>query len=226
MLISLSSLKKCALFKNISLNQVEYLLSSIVYKTISFDRNEIIFSRTQKADTMGIILSGSIHVQQIFPSGKVVIIATKDKSSLIGEPSIFSSSTYYPATISACEPCKILFIHKNQLLKLFLIDENIMKNYLEAVSNSMLVLKKKISILSLNSIQERISYFLIEQYNNCKGNTIVLPFSKKAWAEYMNVSRPSLSRELRKLELSGAISFDKRKIIINDIEQLNCILHN
>jgi len=40
----------------------------------------------------------------------------------------------------------------------------------------------------------------------------------------MNVSRTSLSRELRKLEIDGVISFNKRKIKINDMESLKKIL--
>lgn len=57
-----------------------------------------------------------------------------------------------------------------------------------------------------------------------KNDVLTLSFSKKAWAEHMNVSRTSLSRELRKLEIDGVISFNKRKIKINDMESLKKIL--
>ncbi|MCT4566415.1 MAG: Crp/Fnr family transcriptional regulator [Maledivibacter sp.] len=219
-----NSLKKCSLFKNKSIDEIQYLLSNIIYSIKSFSKNEIILSSNQIANTMGIILSGFADVQKFFPSGKVVIIARKEKNDLIAEPSIFSNTKYYPATISACEACRIIFIHKNELLKLFLMDEELMQNFLESVSNSMIILKNKIGILSLNSIQEKISYFLIDEYrrNNC--NIVKLPFSKKVWAEYMNVSRPSLSRELRKLEMEGIISFDKNIIEIHDLERLEKIL--
>lgn len=220
----LTILQNSNLFKNKSFDEINTLLSNIIYKIESFNKNEIIFSPNQIADTMGIILSGSLDIQKLFPSGKVVIVARKEKYDLIAEPSIFAKIKYYPTTVSVSKPCKILLIHKNELMKLFLMDENIMRNFLESVSNSMLVLKYKIEILSLNSIQERIVSFLIHACRDTHSNVITLPFSKKAWAEYMNVSRTSLSRELRKLEIDEILSFDNRTIEIKNLDKLEEIL--
>ncbi|QZY53956.1 Crp/Fnr family transcriptional regulator [Crassaminicella profunda] len=218
------SLQNSNLFKGKSLNEIKTLLSKIIYNVQSYKENEIIFSPHQLADTMGIILSGSIDIEQLSPSGKIIILKRKNSPDLIAEPSLFSKSKYYPSTVAVYKSAKILLIHKNQLLKLFLIDNDIMLNFLESVSDSMLILKHKISILSLNSIQERIVAFLIHAYKNTNSTVITLPFSKKAWAEYINVSRTSLSRELRNLEIEGIISFDRHTIEIKDLEKLEEIL--
>lgn len=221
-------LKKCSLFKNKSMDEIEHLLSSINYKVETFSENEIVFSPLQTADRMGIILSGTVDIQKLFPAGKVVIIERKKSPDLIAEPSIFSSYQYYPSTAVVYKSCKILFIHKTELQKLFTLDMDFMLNFLESVSNSTLILKHKIGILSLDSIQEKIAGFLVHyRKQNCEANgsdIITLPFSKKAWAEYMNVSRTSLSRELRKLETEGIISFDKRVIKIKSWDRLERIL--
>jgi CRP-like cAMP-binding protein len=224
----LSLLPKCSLFKDKSPTEIDYLLSRIVYKVDSFKKEDVIFSPNQPADTMGIILSGAVDVQKIFPSGKIVIVTRKTAPDLFAEPSLFSKSKHYPETICACKPCKILFIHKNELLKLFTIDQTIILNFLKSVSESMLVLKHKIGILSLNSIQEKIAGFLIHEYRhegpNENSRLITLPFSKKAWAEYMNVSRTSLSRELKNMEIAGVISVIKGKIKIVNFAKLEKIL--
>ncbi len=117
---------------------------------------------------------------------------------------------------------------KTELLALFTLDRDFMLNFLESASNSTLILKHKIGILSLDSIQEKIAGFLVhdkKHVNIANGsNVVILPFSKKAWAEYMNVSRTSLSRELRILETEGIISFDKQMIEIKDWNRLEKIL--
>lgn len=220
----LQSLKKCILFKNKSLSEIENLLSRIDYKIKDYYENEIIFSSVQAAEKMGIILFGSVDVQKIFPTGKVVIIERKKSPELIAESSIFSRLDFYPDTISACKSCKILFIHKSQLQKLFSYDNDIMYSFLEYVSNSALTFRNKIGILSLDSIQQKISGFLIYDYKNNNSSTIRLPFSKKVWAEYLNVSRTSLSRELRDMQNKGIISFEKRIIKIHDYRRLENIL--
>lgn len=62
-----NSLKKCSLFKNKSIDEIQYLLSNIIYSIKSFSKNEIILSSNQIANTMGIILSGFADVQKFFP---------------------------------------------------------------------------------------------------------------------------------------------------------------
>jgi CRP-like cAMP-binding protein len=220
----LSVLSNCALFKNKSMNEIETLLLKIQYRTDNFIENEIIFSPVQNADKMGIILSGEVDVQKLFPTGKVVIIERKKSSDMIAESSIFSRLKYYSDTFAACKPCQVLLITKKDLLKLFKLDPAILLNFLEHVSNSTLILKNKIGILSLDSIREKISGYLIHDYKMNKSCMITLPFSKKEWAEYMDVSRTSLSRELRGLEQEGILSFHKRTIEIRDMDRLEKIL--
>ncbi len=220
-------LQNCHLFKNKSLEEIDYLLSKTPYKIDAFKENEAVLSPIQYADKIGILLSGSVDVQKLFPAGKIVIIERKKSPDIIGQTSIFSQLTYCPDNIAVFKPCEILFIQQNNLLKLFELDRSIMLNFLESVSDEGILLKHKIGILSLDSIQEKIAGYLFyckKQQNKKKGDTITLPFSKKAWAEYMDVSRTSLSRELRKLETEGIIAFHKRTIEIVDMARLERIL--
>ncbi|MCD5407374.1 MAG: helix-turn-helix domain-containing protein [Desulfotomaculum sp.] len=53
---------------------------------------------------------------------------------------------------------------------------------------------------------------------------IQLPFSKTAWAEYMNVSRTSLARELRQMSQDGLLSFDKKVIAVQNARKLKELL--
>ncbi|WMI80065.1 Crp/Fnr family transcriptional regulator [Anaerotignum sp. MB30-C6] len=224
----LTAIQKCTLFKNKSFDEIQALFSKINFKEEDVAENEIIFSPIQIADRIGIILSGAVDVQKIFPNGKVVIIERKKVPDVVGESSIFSKYQYYPDNICACKPTKVLFITKSDLLRLFALDNQLMLNFLELTSNSTLMLKHKIGILSLDSIKEKIAGFLVHyllyESQTKDSNIVTLPFSKKAWAEYMDVSRTSLSRELRKLEVEGILSFHKRIITVRDIHRLSKIL--
>lgn len=230
----LTLLEKCSLFKNKSLEEIEFLMAKINYEIKSFTEGENVFSPLQTADKIGIVLSGTVDVQKFFPSGKIIILERKKSPDLIAESTIFSMYPYYPENIAVHKSSKILFIRKTELRNLFALDADFMMNYLESVSNSVLLLKHKIGILSLDSIQEKIAAYLAhndepnkhinKDSNKDDSNIINLPFSKKAWAEYMDVSRTSLSRELKKLETAGIISVHKREIEIKDWERLENIL--
>jgi CRP-like cAMP-binding protein len=219
-----NQLANCSLFQGKSVPEIEQLLKKIIYRTATFQKNEVIFSPNQPADMLGIILSGTVDIQKVFPSGKLVMITRKTACDLFAEPSIFSRATHYPNQVSACKPCRIMLIHKNEVLKLLRRDETIMSNFLKSVSDSMLLLKHKIGILSLNSIQAKIAAFLFHALNHTDDhnnvNLITLPFSKTAWAEYMNVSRTSLARELKKMALAQIITVNQKKIKIVNLEKL------
>jgi CRP-like cAMP-binding protein len=223
----LSALQKCIMFQNKSIDEIEGLLSKINYEVESFAENNIIFSPVQNANKIGILLSGSVDVQKIFPNGKMVIIDRKKAYEIIGE-CVFSKYSFYPDNACACKPTKILFILKTDLLKLFTLDNQFMLNFLELTSNSIIMSKHKIGILSLDSIQEKIAGYLVHylQHENEPSNTniVTLPFSKKVWAEYMDVSRTSLSRELKKLKTEGILSFQNRTIKVMDINRLSKIV--
>lgn len=217
-------LQKCSLFTNKSIDEIQTLLGKINYRIQLFKENEIIFSANDFADTMGIILSGVVDVQKVFPSGKIVTVTTRSNFDLLADASMFAKTIYYPSTISACKTSRILFIPKSELLKLFALDQTIVFNFLESVSNRILALNRKIETLSLTSIQEKIAYFLLTEHEHKGSMILTLPFSKKSWAEHLNVSRPSLSRELKQLETAGLLSVDKRTIEIKDLEKLKELL--
>ena len=217
-------LQKSYLFKNKQPAEIQSLLSQIHYQIQDFSENEMIFAAGQPADTLGIVLSGMVAVQKIFPSGKIVTVSSRSDFDLLADATLFAQTNCYPATLVAATGSRILLLPKPELLKLFALDQAIMLNFLCSVANRIFMLNHKIELLSLNSIQAKIAHYLISASEQSGSAVIRLPFSKKAWAEHLNVSRTSLSRELRQLSTGGLISFSKRRIVINDINGLQRIL--
>ncbi|MCC5909369.1 MAG: Crp/Fnr family transcriptional regulator [Clostridiaceae bacterium] len=213
-------LKHCILFKHLSIEEIEQLLWDITYSIKFYNKNEVVFSPHQPADTLGVILDGGVDVQKIFASGKAVTVNRRFQYEIIAEASIFANIDCYPSTISTFENSHIFLINKSNLVKLFSKDEGIMSKFLESVSNRVLALNTTIEILSLNSVPSKIAYFLLVERNKQNSNTIRLKFSKKSLAEHLNVSRPTLSRELKHMQSKGIISFDKKTIEIHNLEKL------
>ena len=55
-------------------------------------------------------------------------------------------------------------------------------------------------------------------------NQVMIPGSASKWAMMMNVSRPSLHRELKNLEMRDMITYEPPAILIKDAEKLQQIL--
>ncbi|MEW6541105.1 MAG: Crp/Fnr family transcriptional regulator [Bacillota bacterium] len=213
-------LNSCSLFSHLSVDELESLLKDVASSVKCYKKNEVIFSPLYPADTLGVILKGSIDAQKIFVSGKVITVSKRFPCDLIADASIFANTNYYPSTVTACENSHIWLINKTNLLKLFAKDNRIMAKFLESVSNRALALTSMIEILSMKSISAKIAYFLTMEQKKQKSSTIVLRFTKTSWAEQMDVSRPALSREIKKMQHKGIISCHKRIIEIHSLEKL------
>ncbi len=223
-------LKQCSLFSGIDFDDIETYFSSINYNIKKYNANDVCVSTIDISDRLGIIIEGLVDIEKCFPNGKMILIERKRPSQIIGEASIFSQYETYTKSAIASKKSTILYITKVNLMRLFEKNNKIMLNYLEYISNSALFLEYKIGLLSLKSIKGKISGYLLHslQYEKnliVSNNILKLPFSKKEWAEFMDVSRTSLSRELKVLELDGILSFEKRFIVINDINRLKEIIY-
>lgn len=217
-------LSKTKLFKNISKDRINEILKKISYNIVHYKKDEIIHQNFEEANKMAIILDGDIYIEKIFPSGNMIILDKKFKYDSIGETAMFSDFKIYPTTAVAAKKCELLFINKDELNKIFVMESKFMQNYLNVISNLNLRLKHRLSLLSLKSIQEKISGYLIHDYKINGDMTIELPFNKKQWSEYLNTSRTSLSRELKNMSDQNLIAFNKKTITIIDLKGLNAIL--
>lgn len=221
----LDILKQSNLFKNIPFEKIEKLFSNIDYQISIYHKDDIIFSTGLHANHLGIVLDGQVAVQKIFPDGNSMVVLSLKRSEIFGEFIIFSKKKEYPVDVVAVKRCRILLISRNSMLKILLSDKEILTSLLESATERMLKLHEKIEILSLNSISKKIAYFLIKEVIKQKTDSnIKLPFSKTMWAAQMNVSRPALSRELKKLSLQGILSFNRQVVKIHDIKKLQQLL--
>lgn len=108
----------------------------------------------------------------------------------------------------------ILFIEENELLRLFQLDSILLRNYLSYVNQRIYFLNQRVECFTHEKIRDRVIEFLeqqrIQQNNQ---SIIILSFTKSELAEYLGVSRPSLYRVLKDLEVEGYIELNGNKIL-------------
>ncbi|RXI50029.1 Crp/Fnr family transcriptional regulator [Clostridium tetani] len=222
--IKIEVLKNSIVFKNIEEKDIIKILDSINYTIKFFHREENIAIEEDPCQSLGIIISGNVEIQKIFASGKVITIDRLKQGNIFGEVIIFSNMRKYPATITAVQEASIMFISKEEILKLCSLNSKFLNNFMGLLSNKILMLNKKVKNLSYNSIRQKVSSYLLQEYEK-RGNLILkLNISRKEMAELLGVPRPSLSREMIKMKEEGLIDFNKNIIKILDEEALEDIL--
>ena len=218
------ALSACIIFKNFDINSMEILLSKIHYEINSYSKDELIAAEGENCYNLGIVLEGSIEIKKLFSSGKTVTIAKFSPSDIFGEVVIFSDMNKYPSTIMASDNCKILFISKNDIIKLCSISTMMLNNFMGLLSNKILMLNKKLKSLSYETLREKISSFLLENYYINKNLMFQINSSRNEMAETLGVPRPSLSRELMNMRNDNLIDFHKNSFKILDLNSLEDML--
>jgi CRP-like cAMP-binding protein len=216
----LSVLQNSVLFREVSPPVIGEILNKTKSKIASYPAGAIIAGEGESCDSLGIILNGRIEIQKIYSSGKTVIMAQFREGNIFGEAIIFSRQHYYPGTVVSRSATKILFLHKTEVMALCREYPTILESFMKLLSERILMLNKKITDLSLGTIRQKISHFLLEEYKKQKNPRIKLAMSKETLAEHMGIQRPSLSRELINMRNEGIIDFERNFITIKNIKQL------
>ena len=217
-------LSKARLFNNITSQDLDTLLSCLMPRIHNFKKSECIAVAGEKIQGVGIILSGNAVVTKENAAGNRVIIALLKEGDIFGEIAAFSGSELWPATVYAQESCTAIFLPPEKIVgncqKACVNHRTLIMNMLKIVSSKAIMLNRKVEYLSIKSMRGKISTYLLEQYKKAGNTTFMLPLTRNELADFLNVSRPSMSREMGRMREEGVIDFHMSSICINDIEAL------
>ncbi len=217
-------LKTCILFHNFKDAEISSTLQEISYKQKQFAKGQVIALEGTDCSHLGIVLKGSIEIQKIYPSGKIITINRLTTGHIFGEAVIFSNHHAYPATIVSSAKTEIMFISKENIVKLCSYNEQFLSNFMTLLSNKILMLNSKVKSLSYKSIKQKIAHYILEEYNEQRKDALQLKGTKKGLAEQLGIPRPSLSRELINMKEEGIIAFKQNTLSILNFSALEDIL--
>jgi CRP-like cAMP-binding protein len=209
------------LFKNLTAEKIHTLLSQIDYTIKKYKNNEVLFWEDTLCNQLSIVIKGSIRVESINYSGKVLIVRQISENEIFGEGLIFSDNNFYPVNVvSQKMNTEVLHIKKKDILKLFQLNQEISANLIRILSNKMTFLNQKVRLLALNTIRQKISLYLLEKYKENQSMKIPILTTKKNLADLFGIARPSLSRELMTMKSERIIDYDLNFFYIKDLEKL------
>lgn len=219
-----SVLEKCSLFAGIPARELRDDLEAVPHHIQCYDKGETILLLMEEANRVGIILEGRVQAQKPFPNGSQVNVSLRVPGDMIGPAAVFSKGRRYPCDVVAMEPSTIMMFKREDILLLMQRDIRILENFTTEIASATYMLQQRLELLSYNGIAQKAAYWLLIQARQTGKHQIRIPESVSNWAMMMNVSRPSLHRELKKLEGQGILSYDPPMIAIIDPKALQDLL--
>jgi len=220
----LDILSKTPLFYNMDKKEINKLLNCIKPKIISYSKYSYITVAGFDFKSIGILLKGEATVSKEDAAGNRIVMTVLKQGDIFGEIIVFSTHSKWPATVQAQEYCEVLFLEREKIVgecgNVCSWHRKLIQNMLTVISEKALLLNKKVDFLTIKSIRGKISTYLLEQFKKTGNNHIKLPLNRNELADFLNVSRPSLSREMCKMRDEGIIDFYLSTVKILDVDEL------
>lgn len=219
-----SVLETSSLFKGIPAGELRKILEDSPHHIQCYDKGETIFHLMDEANRIGIILEGSVEAQKSFPNGSQVNVSVRGSGEMIGPAAVFSRNHRFPCDIVSLEPVTLMVFRKEDALSLMQKDIRILENFTSEIASATYMLQQRLELMSYNGIAQKAAFWLLMQARQSDNNVVKIPDSVSKWAMTMNVSRPSLHRELKKLETENIISYKPPIITVLDVDALQNVL--
>ncbi|ADQ07277.1 transcriptional regulator, Crp/Fnr family [Caldicellulosiruptor hydrothermalis 108] len=216
----LERVRQSKLFKMMDQSEIKEILDTFHILKKDFEKDQVIVLEGDECSFIGLILSGMVEVKKSSVSGKEYTITTLSQGDTFGEAVIFSSANTFPATIVSKTKTEVIFIPKHAIIEMCKKNEKFLYNFLNLLSDRILLLNAKLKENTLSTLRQKICNFLIEEYKKQKTTKLKLNFTKQELAKIFNVQRPSLSRELIKMKEEGLIDFWGKEIWVKDLEKI------
>ena len=183
-----------------------------------YEKGSFIFEEDDTPDKLYVLIEGQVDVSKMTFSGKKILITTiENPGDMFAEVYMFMGKGKYDMSAQAVADSVILSISSDFFDNISYnvkadVPAKIRKNLMSIFAIKAYNLSGKVRLLGCGSIREKIALYLIE--NQTVSGEIAKNPSREELAEYLNVTRPSLSRELGNMEKEGIIRLEGRKIII------------
>ncbi len=216
-----------ALFNQMTEEDIRHILGCMEIKEKRIKKNEYIFKEDDTPNYMYLLKEGKVVVCKDFLTGNRMIINTfEEPGSTFGEVYLFLNDKNYDSYVIAMEDTVIyeipkrFFFHTCQ--KGCAYHEALIRNMLTILSEKAYALSKKLQIMSAGSLRLKLCKYLVQNCDD-KGR-VLLKYTREELADYLSVARPSLSREMMRMQEEGLIVVKGKKIFIIDKEGIEELL--
>ena len=218
---------KSPIFNGIESKELKKLEESLCIRKKNFEKNQIIFSAGDLVDEIGIVLRGSVNIENVDLWGNKSILSNVAKGQVFAEPYALSREPMLVDAVAA-EPSEIMFLNINRVMKASTdlgsteqsgaanCSTRIISNLLNIAVHKNITLSNRIFCTTPKTVRARLLMYLSGQSLKNKSTDFTIPFNRQQMADYLNLDRSALSKELCKMRDEGLIEFRKNHFILKN----------
>ena len=191
----------------------------------AFKREEFIYFPDEQADHIYMIVSGRVKIGHYLDDGKEVVKAILSTGELFGELALAGEEKRSDFAQAMDEDTTICPLSVEELKDMMKEDKELSFRLLKLVGLRLMRMERKLELLVFKDARTRIVEFLKDSaaWKGKKvGYETMIPtrLTHKDIAALTGTSRQTVTTILNELKEQNLIYFDRRKILIRDLEKL------
>ena len=211
-------LQKTMLFRGLTDSEIAEALQVLEAHEKRYEKGETLLTAGSVTERMGLVLEGSVTIESNDAWGNRTIISHVGCGQVFAETYALLENEPMLVDVTASENCRILFLRSGRIQSL---NSSLEPWALKYITNLLTISMHKNLILSGRSfhtapktIRGRVMAYLNSVSLQKHSRKFDIPFDRQQLADYLNLERSALSKELSKMQREGLISCRKNHFII------------
>ena len=209
------------LFQGLSAEEWAALEQSGCLRTKSYPRYAVIFHAGEQVHALGVVLRGTVHIENLDLWGSKSILSSISAGQAFAETYAFCGEALMVDAVAA-EHCEILFLHTAALTDARIepaLKDKLLRRLLAVSMRKNLSLSQRIFCTTPKTVRGRLLTYFSAQAARCGMMAFEVPFNRQQMADYLNLDRSALSKELCKMRDEGLLEFDKNRFVLKQLPE-------
>lgn len=215
-----SFLSKTILFRGSTPEETEKMLTCLGAEQKQFSKNAVIYHAGDTVQSMGLVLSGSVIIENDDLWGNRSILNYIGPGQIFAETYASIPGEPLMVNVVAAEPVDVLFLNTGRILKTCpntcSHHSKLIRNLLTVTAQKNLNLSRRILHTSAKSIRGRLLSYLSFQASREGSYQFTVPFNRQQLADYLGVDRSAMSNELSKMQKDGILTVEKNLFCLKE----------
>ena len=236
--MDLKFLQNTALFKGLSEEETKAILTGLKCVKKEYIKNDIIMNAGCTTDKMGVVLLGSVTIENNDLWGNKTILSHVGPGGFFAETYGLLQNEPMLVDVVANEACRICFLCIGNLQELASSGipgmVKLMTNLLTISAHKNMTLSGRSFHTAAKTIRGRVMSYLNSLYirsasaakdpapQTPKKTELLIPFDRQQLADYLNVERTALSKKFGRMQKEGLIRFRKNRFVIEQLCRKYC----
>lgn len=221
-------MKQIDLFADMSSEEISYLLKCSKAVIREYEKGQIVFQENQPIKYIYVLLEGKLLISKHYFSGRRNIFCEIHEREVFGILIHVNTQESYWYDAIAVTDSKALCISWDFLFNFCSVSceahKTLIKNMIRVQADISVSQMKKLSILSGVTVEAKLGLLMLDLMD--ADGCVDFKMNREELADFLGVTRPSLSRSLMQLKKKGIVSVNRSHVKILDLEELEKISIN